>query len=214
MNSYYTDTLYLLQNKVLKIVALAQTPFYLTGGTALSRFYFNHRYSDDLDFFVNKDSNFPAYLNEIITALSEFDVEIKIKTDTFCSLAVEKILKLDFVDDVAFHYGGFLKNEIFDKIDNVDNILSNKLSALISREQAKDVVDIWVMAKDKKIDWKQIYLSVGSKAAGIFPPIVAEKLNAFPRELLNQINWVDNSPEVTTFDKDMLKIIDSMLDTS
>jgi len=29
------------------------TPFYLTGGTALSRGYFNHRYSDDLDLFVN-----------------------------------------------------------------------------------------------------------------------------------------------------------------
>ncbi|MCD4795127.1 MAG: nucleotidyl transferase AbiEii/AbiGii toxin family protein [Bacteroidales bacterium] len=29
-------------------------PFYLTGGTALVRFYLNHRYSEDLDFFVNK----------------------------------------------------------------------------------------------------------------------------------------------------------------
>jgi len=32
--------------------------FYLTGGTALGRFYLNHRYSEDLDFFVNADPEF------------------------------------------------------------------------------------------------------------------------------------------------------------
>jgi predicted nucleotidyltransferase component of viral defense system len=32
--------------------------FYLTGGTALSRAYLNHRYSDDLDFFVNAVNDF------------------------------------------------------------------------------------------------------------------------------------------------------------
>jgi predicted nucleotidyltransferase component of viral defense system len=30
----------------------AGTPFFLTGGTALSRYYTHHRYSDGLDFFV------------------------------------------------------------------------------------------------------------------------------------------------------------------
>lgn len=29
--------------------------FYLTGGTALSEFYFHHRYSEDLDFFSEKE---------------------------------------------------------------------------------------------------------------------------------------------------------------
>ncbi|MFH1146292.1 MAG: nucleotidyl transferase AbiEii/AbiGii toxin family protein [Pseudomonadota bacterium] len=36
-------------------------PFYLTGGTALSRHYFAHRYSDNLDLFVNKDPDFNVY---------------------------------------------------------------------------------------------------------------------------------------------------------
>ncbi len=31
-----------------------ETPFYLTGGTALSRHYFNHRYSDDIVLFVTQ----------------------------------------------------------------------------------------------------------------------------------------------------------------
>lgn len=56
MNSfgnYYTEKLYPLQDGVMKIVKDLQLPFYLTGGTALSRFYYHHRYSDDLDYFVN-----------------------------------------------------------------------------------------------------------------------------------------------------------------
>ncbi|MDR2095073.1 MAG: nucleotidyl transferase AbiEii/AbiGii toxin family protein [Treponema sp.] len=31
------------------------THFFLTGGTALSRAYYPHRYSDDLDFFYADD---------------------------------------------------------------------------------------------------------------------------------------------------------------
>ncbi|MBW7858763.1 MAG: nucleotidyl transferase AbiEii/AbiGii toxin family protein [Leptonema sp. (in: Bacteria)] len=34
----------------MKCVSDLKLPFFLTGGTALSRFYLNHRYSDDLDF--------------------------------------------------------------------------------------------------------------------------------------------------------------------
>lgn len=50
MTSFYTNILYPLQDKVLKIIERANSPFYLTGGTALSRFYYPIRFSDDLDF--------------------------------------------------------------------------------------------------------------------------------------------------------------------
>lgn len=40
--------LYRLQDKVLQVVFKAEREFYLTGGTCLSRFYFEKRYSDDL----------------------------------------------------------------------------------------------------------------------------------------------------------------------
>lgn len=53
---YYRESLYPCQNEVMKLVDGLGAPFYLTGGTALSRHYFNHRYSDDLHFFLNNDS--------------------------------------------------------------------------------------------------------------------------------------------------------------
>ncbi|MDI6732200.1 MAG: nucleotidyl transferase AbiEii/AbiGii toxin family protein [Candidatus Margulisbacteria bacterium] len=39
------------QNKVLKILSEKVDNFYLSGGTALAKYYFQHRNSEDLDFF-------------------------------------------------------------------------------------------------------------------------------------------------------------------
>ena len=54
----YLDKLYPLQDKVMKIFSDEKVKHYLTGGTVLSRFHFQHRYSDDLDFFMNMDIGF------------------------------------------------------------------------------------------------------------------------------------------------------------
>ena len=47
-DAYYEEILYPLQNGVLSTLAACEAPFYLTGGTALHRYYFGFRYSDDL----------------------------------------------------------------------------------------------------------------------------------------------------------------------
>ena len=216
MNSYYNDTLYPLQDKVLKLINELQTPFYLTGGTALSRCYFNHRYSDDLDFFVNKDINFIKFSEQILSNLMKnFEVEVIIKSESYISIKVNKILKIDLVNDVQYRYCQLEKKKIFSKVDNAKNILStNKLSALISRDEAKDVVDIWVVAKNNKIDWKDIFLSANSKAVGIFPPDIAKRLVEFPIELLDRIKWVENNkPTIVDFKTDLNSICDSLLAT-
>jgi|GEM_PF-1021224 len=52
MGSIDYKKLYLLQDEVLKVVFATEHEFYLTGGSCLSRFYVEKRYSDDLDFFT------------------------------------------------------------------------------------------------------------------------------------------------------------------
>jgi len=52
MGSLDYKKLYALQDEVLEKVFAVEDEFYLTGGTALSRFYQEKRYSDDLDFFT------------------------------------------------------------------------------------------------------------------------------------------------------------------
>ncbi len=56
--AYYFEHLYRLQDRVLGLLAQTETGFYLSGGTAASRGYLHHRFSDDLDLFVNDDRRF------------------------------------------------------------------------------------------------------------------------------------------------------------
>jgi len=47
-NADYFNLLYPLQDEVLRVLKRLETGLYLTGGTAASRGYLNHRLSDDL----------------------------------------------------------------------------------------------------------------------------------------------------------------------
>lgn len=67
-SQYYEEKLYPFQDRVLKILRNCELPFYLTGGTAVSRGYLNHRYSDGLDLFVNNDTDFLPYVESAISA--------------------------------------------------------------------------------------------------------------------------------------------------
>lgn len=52
--------------------------FYLTGGTALARFYFHHRESIDLDLFTNRsDADFDAVNRGVLTILQTLDLQIQ-----------------------------------------------------------------------------------------------------------------------------------------
>ena len=58
MDSIDYEKLYQLQDEVLEVVFGVENEFYLTGGTCLSRFYKEKRYSDDLDFFTNNSARY------------------------------------------------------------------------------------------------------------------------------------------------------------
>lgn len=213
MNFYYNDTLYPLQDRVLKLIDDLDTPFYLTGGTALSRCYLNHRYSDDLDFFVNDKPNFLIIVDSILINLNKnFKVKIIIRSKNYISLMIDDILKVDFVNDVSFRYGKLEKKVIYSKVDNLKNILSNKLSALISRDEAKDVVDILMISKNIKVDWKKIFSDVNSKAVGIFPIDVSRRLINFPVEMIDLIKWTGCIKyDIKSFKVEISLLCDSIL---
>ena len=63
---FYFKQLYPLQDQVLSLIRQVDTGFYLTGGTAASRGYLQHRFSDDLDFFVNDDPRFSLWVERLI----------------------------------------------------------------------------------------------------------------------------------------------------
>ena len=69
-SQYYEEKLYPLQDGVMNILQQSGTDFFLTGGTALSRAYYNHRYSDDLDFFLNNSDTYGDQLDNVLDLLS------------------------------------------------------------------------------------------------------------------------------------------------
>lgn len=188
---YYSNILYPLQDKVITI--FKDSPFYLTGGTALSRGYYNHRFSDDLDYFVNDRSDFQKITERQIEKLDSIfaDIKVVLKDTSFCRIfAVEGKLKIEIINDVPSHIGTPVNHPVLGVIDSKENILANKLTALIDRALPKDIADIFFLLKDG-VSIKQALLDATSKAAGIVPLLVAKFLAEFDYSLLDrEIKWV------------------------
>lgn len=189
---YYNKVLYPLQDRA--IVAFKDSPFYLTGGTTLSRGYYNHRFSDDLDYFVNYLSDFQMLAEIQIEKLQNIfhDVEVDYKGDYFYRIFVaERQLKIEFVNDVPSHIGAKVSHPVLGIIDSKENILANKISAVVDRSMPKDMADIYFLLRDG-LSLKKALLDVDSKAAGIAPLLVAKRLAEYDYSLLDtEVKWVN-----------------------
>ncbi|TQV62680.1 MAG: nucleotidyl transferase AbiEii/AbiGii toxin family protein [Sulfurovum sp.] len=157
--------LYKLQDEILSLVKSLDNDFYLTGGTALHRFYFDFRYSDDLDFFVSNANSINEEFNEIIDILHEknYTIKIQINARDMKRIFINDILQVDFVNDRVYREG---KSNYLDgvRVDNLYNILANKLSALYDREEPKDIFDILSISQNTFFDWKDILKIYDKKA--------------------------------------------------
>ena len=190
---YYRDKLYPFQDQVLKLIQELDVGFYLTGGTALGRCFLNHRYSDDLDLFVNADERFRAQCNLVLGKLTESKIafEVGVASESFVRLMLKErntILKLDFVNDVAFRWGTVSQTSIFKRVDNWRNILSNKLCAM-SRLEAKDIVDILFIAFEYEFNWEDIFEEAGQKDIWVNPLEISKIMESFPTARLREIKW-------------------------
>ncbi len=190
---YYRDILYPLQDKILGIIEQLNLDFYLTGGTALSRCYLQHRYSDDLDFFVNDHMDFRKQCYAAIAELkTSWACDIATTSDTFVRIFVQSeqlSLKIDFVNDVPFNSGDIQPSSIFYRIDSWRNILSNKLCAL-SRMEAKDIVDVVFIARKYAFGWETIVNDAREKDLWVEPIEICRLINQFPFHLLKTIRWI------------------------
>jgi hypothetical protein len=213
---YYQNTLYPLQDKVLKIVGNLSAEFYLTGGTALSRAYLFHRYSDDLDFFVNDVHDFKSRINSLIRGFSEAGLkfDVSVADEGFARILITEgvcILKLDFVNDIPFRSGNPVETPLFIRTDNLTNILSNKVTAL-GRYSPKDVVDIVFISEILRFKWEDIISDASEKDLWVNPVNVAEVLEQFPLEKLQEISWINEAPSDEWFNSKINLIIPDILD--
>ncbi len=206
---YYTNNLYPFQDSVLKLIMEVDDTFYLTGGTALGRHYLKHRYSDDLDLFVNRENNFKQLANKIILQLQNHysEVEIALLSEDFARIFIhnEKYsLKIEFVNDILFHAGEIQFADFFHRIDSWKNILSNKICAL-SRDEAKDIADLIFLSMKHTFTWETMINYARQKDTWVNEIEVSQFVYKFDTRRLIKINWI-NEPEYEKI-QDVCKMI-------
>lgn len=147
------------KNQVLFLAEIRTLPFladnfYLTGGTALAAFYLHHRYSEDLDFFSEREIdilNLDAAIKKIREALNatKVDFQQSFNRNLFFFSFGDEIVKTEFT------YFPFPRIENGTREDGiaVDSLLDiavNKLFTIYQRTQARDYIDLYCIIKHAK----------------------------------------------------------------
>ena len=206
--------LYRLQDQVLVHLKRADHGFYLTGGTALSRGYYQHRYSEDLDFFANDASDFELWRDRCFQTLlaastaEGWRLEVILRDVRFGRAVVhgDVPLKLEFVNDVPFRVGVPWPHPALGALDTKENILANKITALVDRQAPKDMADIfWLCCRDS-LSLTGALDGASGKAAGIFPPLVAQALDRAQRMGVPDVFWIAK-PEAKEYEAGMQRLI-------
>ncbi len=122
--------------------------FYLTGGTALAEFYFQHRLSEDIDLFSEEEVN-PRIVEAFLKGISGKLGIAKVSGENFLGLYT---YKLQFKDSeslkVDFNYYPFPRIEkgvYFGKLEvsSIYDIAVNKLHIISMKPRARDYVDLY-----------------------------------------------------------------------
>lgn len=147
----YHHQLYPLQDIVFEVASIFQDTIYLTGGTALARFHFDHRLSEDLDFFT-QGSQLQYVANELIARLQQrmLTVAVEQLSTWFVRFFVVDQgirLKVDMVRDT--HLTGELTRlpqGIY--TNSLTDIGANKITAFEDRAAIKDIIDLYYICQD------------------------------------------------------------------
>ncbi len=192
-----------LQGKVL--ADFFNTPlgksYFLTGGTALSGFYFEHRESLDLDLFTLEDIKLQAVLQIFrkIAAKTHTKLTHQIATENyheFYFTGKNETLKVDIVKDIPVHFG---KIKTFDRVlvDSIENIGSNKICAILGRTEAKDFIDLYFILENG-FSFEKLLKEAKQKDVGLTEFYLAN--------MLLQVKTLKNFPKMLKiFDKEKME---------
>jgi len=212
--NYFIRNLYPFQDSVLKLIMEVDNAFYLTGGTALGRYYLKHRYSDDLDLFVNRSNDYKKLTDAIIFQLRKHfpGTDVVLLSEDFARIVVanqKHSLKIEFVNDVLFHTGDIQVANFFHRIDSWQNILSNKISAL-PRDEAKDFADLIFLSKKYNFTWQKMIDLAREKDMWVNEIEVSQLVHGFDIKRLTDIKWVEE-PEYNVLEEACREIAKDIL---
>jgi len=174
--NFYQNIFYPLQDRVFDIASVYGDKLYLTGGTALARFYFNHRLSDDLDFFTPTD-DLKAMANDLRLRLADAGYVIEVSTlevyfARFFIVQENFKLKVEFAKEFNL-FDPLVRTNKAIFINSLEDIGANKIMAFEDRATVKDVIDLYYITQ--KMSWARLFEIADTKRV----PVAYENLLAF-----------------------------------
>jgi len=136
-----------LQRSVLREFFARERGFFLTGGGALVGYHLHHRNTDDLDLFTLDPAAFDR-ARRLLPAIAEaLDARFEIRTESPDYVRVALVRSDDgLVVDLVRER---VKQVVAEKpvidgiaVDPPEEILANKLTALVGRQEERDIVDV------------------------------------------------------------------------
>lgn len=137
-----------LQRELLEAFFRHEREFFLTGGGALAGFYLGHRETSDLDFFTTEAAAFERGSHALRTAAADVGGALASRQGApgfrryFVSRGSEGV-----VVDLVWERVPQARPVKADapagiRIDPIEEILANKLTAVLSRSEERDLVDL------------------------------------------------------------------------
>lgn len=129
----------------------------LGGGTALAMFYFHHRKSFDLDFFVT-DQQYMSYLNPALWLEDYSEFNDSEYTNLFNHIAVttKDGISIDFLNVSLQNNSNVLDAEQFDfiplklHVETIDEIIAKKIVYRKKDNKTRDIVDLAFALENEK----------------------------------------------------------------
>ncbi len=147
----------------------------------MAAFYLNHRYSEDLDFFTEKEDVDTEALTVLLKSfkdklnIKEIDFQKSLNRNLFFIKTGKEIIKTEFT---YFPFRklqkGLMENNL--EIDSIEDIAVNKLFTIYQKPQIRHFVDLFfiiekrdykvedlIMKAKLKFDWPIDYLNLGTQ---------------------------------------------------
>jgi len=169
-----------LQDDFLKAFFKRENSFFLSGGAALVGFYFGHRETHDLDLFTLENDVEEGFrlVHEVANDLKAIVEPIQTAPD-FRRLLLrrdDEAIVVDLVREYVFQISKEKPVINGIRVDSPEEILANKLCALLSRSEIRDLVDVREL-ENAGFSLENALQAAEKKDSGLTPAQLAWVLN-------------------------------------
>ena len=165
--------------------------FYWTGGTLLAYFYFNHRFSVDLDFFSDDlyhDDQYLRFINRLKKSIVARKITLTLEHNRRLYLIerANEAIKIELVFFPFKSIGGKVRIKEFSlAVDSLTDIMVNKTLSTYQRNEVKDVYDLYCYLNHKPEYnlFRLVKLVERKFGISIEPALLLAKINELASEL-------------------------------